>query len=237
MKDWLIKHKNEIIVGVICSIIVTILLKASAILTLFISSASPSILGVLVDCIFRVAANQRVISLSLIILSFDIFSFLGIVCSYILKEKRHISDVETNNEMIRLGCLTHYATIEKGLITDSSKPQELTDAEYKLQLLTKRKQQKLSVKGLKVLIIFFSFGVIIITLSYLTYISYPISLFHDYQIDIIQISPYISEQDVKILNSRWVSMDGKADYDVIYEKINQIKKENNLTRGKQKRNK
>ena len=99
---------------------------------------------------------------------------------------------------------------------------------------TKLDASEKSIKALKIRIIYLLSCCVLFFIYGLTCIYYPTKLYHCYQIDIIYISPYISEQDIKILNSRWVSMNGKADYEAIYAKINQVKKENNLTRSLRK---
>ncbi len=76
--------------------------------------------------------------------------------------------------------------------------------------------------------------ILLLLMTYLQGYYFPAKWYHDYQLDIIQILPYLEENKVKELNASWVSMKGKDDYDAIYKIINDIKKEKNLTRGKQK---
>ncbi len=225
MKEWIFKHRNEIFVGIICSITVTIVVKAGAILALIIPRAGQSLWGAFVDYIFHEAAIQSSVSLLGNIYTITISMLCAALCGFLSGFLRGIVDVEK------------YKKVNTFLKTSKNcgvKTEEVIEAEKKLEKLGNKLNSVKSIKALKIRIIYLLFCCILFFLYGLTCIYYPTKLYHCYQIDIIYISPYISEQDIKILNSRWVSMKGKADYEAIYAKINQVKKENNLTRSLRK---
>ena len=228
MKEWLNKYKNEIYVGLFCTIIVTFVMKMGEFLANLVPQAGETFFQAFVNFVFRNAAIQSPISFLDFIFSFITLFFFSSLCSYLLGMFRGITDAEQLKKL--------YAFV-KNSKASGQYSDEIIEAEKVLDKIEKRCQRLKSSKLKKALIIYILSSVFIFFIFYFSCISYPIKLFHDYQLDIIQISPFIPEQELKLLNSQWVSMHGKADYDAIYEKINQIKKENNLTRGKQKRNK
>ena len=110
--------------------------------------------------------------------------------------------------------------------------EELSDEEIKLirqYNKIKRKANK-SVKG-EVKEVKRGFFVILILLIMIMAIAiscfyYPWAMWKTFQLDIIQISPYTDETVIKMLKSKWVSMDEKKEYIEIYDQINSIKLEN-----------
>ena len=54
------------------------------------------------------------------------------------------------------------------------------------------------------------------------------NFYNKFSRDITKIAPYVEERDIKLLQSDWVRMRSKSDYDEIYEKINEIVETNEL---------
>ncbi len=227
MKEWFIKHKNEIFVGIICSVAVTLIIKASEILTFFIQRNGQSLWTAFVDYIFRKAAIQNSVLISLKLYSIvDIIvlsSFITLVI-VILRIFSLIKTIKMNQEII------------KQKKSDEIKSDEILKAEKTLDKLDKKYGFEPAMKRLKILALIFLLLCLYMLIKEFSCTIFPAMLYHDYKIDIIQITPYISEHEVKIFESRWVSMKGKADYDAIYEEINDIKQKNNLTRYQKYKN-
>ena len=219
MKNWIIKYKNEILVGVICSIVVAIIMKAGTILALFLPQAGNTLWGSFVDYIYYRAAIQSSVSLfgntflDILAILFALFIF------FLIKTFRTISKVETVEKVIK---------VVKTHDSEDKNIEELREAQKELEKLEKKEKRKPSTKVTKVLAIILLLCGIYLFVWNATCVYYPVKLWHDYQLDITQISPYITDQEEKKLNSQWVSMKGKADYDAIYQVINQTKEEYGL---------
>jgi hypothetical protein len=54
------------------------------------------------------------------------------------------------------------------------------------------------------------------------------NLYNKFEQDMIKIAPYIEAEQVTHLRSDWVCMRSQADYDEIYDVINQVIEDNNL---------
>ncbi len=192
---------------IIIAIMVGIFMKWWDFLVQLIPQTGQSIWEAFIDFIFRETANQSSVSLIGYIFQMVIGSFVGFFLGFLTRCYFYIFKRE-----------------KKGINTMNSEQMNAVGQK------TRRRT------------IIMLFITIFLLLAYLYTVSmacvyYPARKWHNYQLDMLLVSPYISEQELKLFNSQWVSMQGKADYNAIYEKINQIKKENNLTRGKQKRNK
>lgn len=216
MKNWIIKYKNEILVGVICSIIVAVIMKAGTILALFLPRAGNTLWGSFVDYIYYRAAIQSSVSLLGNIFPEILAVLFASFIVFLIKTFRTISKVETVDKVLK--------AVEKHDSEDKN-IEELQEAKKELEKLEKKEKRRPSTKATKVLAIILLLWGIYFFVWNATCVYYPVKLWHDYQIDITQISPYITEQKEKMLNSQWVSMKSKADYDVIYQVINQTKED------------
>lgn len=58
----------------------------------------------------------------------------------------------------------------------------------------------------------------------------PTFILNDFNRDIVMIKPYTDNKTIITLESDWTRMKSKDDFDKIYDTINQIKKENGLTK-------
>ena len=68
-----------------------------------------------------------------------------------------------------------------------------------------------------------------ISLVSITVYGYAPCLFREkFDREITKIVPYADDDQIDMLRSKWVSMETKADYDAIWEKIVDIKQENAL---------
>lgn len=68
-----------------------------------------------------------------------------------------------------------------------------------------------------------------ISLLSITVYGYAPCLFSEkFEREITKIVPYVDDDQIDMLRSKWVSMETKSDYDVIWNKIEDIKQENAL---------
>lgn len=90
------------------------------------------------------------------------------------------------------------------------------------------KPLKLSQKHL---IALFGVGILSIVLEVIITIHFiliPVDKHEYFRKDVIMIRPYVEESEIIRLEAKWVSMETKSDYDIIYEYIDAVKKENSL---------
>ena len=88
--------------------------------------------------------------------------------------------------------------------------------------------KKLS-NNITIILILFTFLWSLLFLLISTIYSYiPLIKYNDFKKDIIQITPYIEKNELDLLYSKWVSMENKSDYEEIYNRILDIKQDNNL---------
>lgn len=77
-----------------------------------------------------------------------------------------------------------------------------------------------------------TFIVIILAILYTVYMSCyiisPVFKKSKFDLDIVMISPYVSDEKVKLLESDWTQMQTKSDYHEIYNFINSVRTTNHL---------
>lgn len=84
-------------------------------------------------------------------------------------------------------------------------------------------QKKYKVESITLCVILVLYTVFV----FWTFIT-PISKLSEFERNITMIKPYTNDKTVIMLESDWVRMRSKDDYDKIYETINKIKEENDL---------
>lgn len=217
MNQWVKKYKNEILVGIITSIIVTFIFKAGDIILAFAPNTGEKVIVALQSRLYKYAANQS--SVSLLGNLFHIFIFLLLYVSMIL--------------IVKSIMLTREYDLTKS-IKEAMENENKVEPEKKALLKKKyekkqlRESRKNPVKTLKLLIVPVIVSTVLMIASLYTYVFMPVKLWHDFQIDIIQITPYCDLKTVNELQSKWVCMKSKEDYDAIKNVITVIQEENNL---------
>lgn len=91
----------------------------------------------------------------------------------------------------------------------------------------KRKKKMLDVlhKGLCIFCIVVQ---ILFFFNFIVYQCFPAIIRESFDRCIIQITPYTEREKIELMQSDWICMDTKADYDLISAEINNIKEENGL---------
>ncbi len=220
MKEWFIKHKVKIRDGVIVSLITTAVLKFGDWLLDVVPTVGLSIFETISNILYTLAATHSDGALlRLIILSgFSIMvgsSLKNIVDS--LKLYRTVVVLERKSS--KLSDDDKKKIYEKAL--DRKKNETTIDVVEKVEkdITIGKKAGKHAFVGIVLLIVMY-----ILISFYIT----PMNLTNKFSQDIVKITPYIEEYDIKKLESDWVCMRSKADYDKIYEVINEVKESNNL---------
>ena len=213
---WLKKNRDGLIVGIVSSILFTLLLKISKNILALPPEKWYSFFQ---NYLYKLAAKQTNASISEHTLVLIITVSIGALIPSLIKSFQIVNET---NIIIRM----------KETNATDKPTEELSDEEIKLirqYNKIKRKANK-SVKG-EVKEVKRGFFVILILLIMIMAIAiscfyYPWAMWKTFQLDIIQISPYTDETVIKMLKSKWVSMDEKKEYIEIYDQINSIKLEN-----------
>lgn len=209
LKTWWNEHKREILVGIIVSIITTILWS---IITWFIKEAPKmgiTILESIRNVFYRSAAIHTESSVSEMIFGALFGSMLGLIIvliHYINSAKRKIMQKEN--------------TVNKKEIQGKS---DKKDSDKNSKKLSKIKKSK----------ILLNLGIILLVVNLVFTIAFvliPTDIYKKFNRDITIISPYVELQEIIKLKSEWVMMDGYDDYQEIYVTINTVKENNNLSK-------
>lgn len=222
MRDYLKKHKNEIIVGVIVFFITTLLGKIGN----WFVSTTPKIGSSIVETILNITytlAATRTIN-SLIIAFFG--GLLGIFLGSIIPVFRKALAVFTSTLKLeqRIKALPNEAINElnRQVASDDSEPCKKGQSSVN-GILKDHKRTSLQI------ILACAF-LIVICFFIMMFVLVPANLHEKFDRDITIIHPYVEEQQVFQLKSDWVLMRSKADYISIYEYINMVKEKNDLLR-------
>ncbi len=205
-------HRREIFIGIIVSIITTVLWNA---VTWFVKE-TPKVGANIFESIRNVyyhfaaihtesSASEMVFSL-LIGLMFGVFGGFTPIFARFLKyrSKKEYGDLENkSNENVE--------------ITKYEKEKLLKNEE-------KLKNTKLQYRLLTSFIILVIFTFIIVT----SFVIIPADIYKKFNRDITMISPYVENHKIIQLKSKWVLMKEYNDYKEIYITIDEIKDKNNL---------
>jgi len=218
LKMWIKAHKNEIIVGIVVSIITAIILKLGDIILLLVPKAGNSVWGALRDGIFYQAGRFSIITpITALISALAAMGFTALLVFALsaFRSIRQYQLIEKANEII-----------EKH---EKDPTLELTDDELQsIEQYAKSSKNKPTVKKLKKDLVY----MLLIGLLLIGWVWYmlvlPAALNQNFERCITQISPYVEETDILMLRSQWVSMVGKADYDEIAKTVDGIREQYNL---------
>lgn len=223
MKELYKKYKREIWVGVVVSLITTAIVKFGDWLLQTIPKVGTTLFERITNVQYTLAATYTV-DVIINIMLFGAFSLLiGSVaktifdCLVSLKYSLKLEKESKNFSSKKLDEIAERVTAEM-------------QAEQK-QMQDKPKSIPEAIKNGKK---YGKYGIIMIILVVFLYVftsffvSIPMSLSNSFDKDIVQIAPYIEENEIVQLKSDWVSMRSKADYEEIYNRINAVKEEHEL---------
>ena len=192
MKEWLIKYKNDIFVGIIVFFLTSFFKISYDFLGDYVPSAGKSVFIILRDMIYYKSGQMSLYVFIASQLSFLYGYFCGFTFSFI-------------------------TTLAIIIIKKNSKDNMLT-------------KSKSYFSNKKIIIELFIF-IITIILSFtilFTFCYIPAEKWNSFERSITKITPYVEDSDIKILRSKWVSMNSKEYYLEIKNYIEEIRKKNNL---------
>lgn len=91
--------------------------------------------------------------------------------------------------------------------------------------IKREKRLDLTLRGMSIVCIIIY---VLFFLNITIYQCFPVAVKASFDRCITQITPYVENEKIEILQSDWVCMETKEDYDVIVEEINRIQEEHNL---------
>lgn len=220
MREWLNKHKNEVLVGCIATVLTSIFFDVIKWIRMDGLVAGASILAALKNYVFYEAARQTTFSLV-------IFIFLSLLCvyfTYILyciigayhKLKILISVEEINSELDELENFTGNQT-EK-----NDKIEKLKHKMERLKESKKNSSQGVHKKDRFKLLLYISFIAFFVVYIFCGFVI-PAVLQNEFELSLTEIAPYVDEAEIKILRSKWVSMKSQEEYIFINDRIKSIK--------------
>ena len=213
MREWLSKHKNEIITGIItgiiCTIIGTLISSVWHYFIAFVPRASNFLLRSLIDGIYYVASDlthSSILKTLLFILMLPTM-LLPIVLVIILtiEKKEKLKEVKLENDI----------------------EDDATGGTHSIETKNyKEKGNKNITKKLKIIGLLVSSTFTFFLLF--TYVLIPMVIWDNFERDITIIAPYMEEKEILTLRSDWARMTTRDDYSKIYTLITTKKIENNI---------
>jgi ABC-type multidrug transport system fused ATPase/permease subunit len=225
LKEWIKKNKNEIIVGIVVFVVTTFGSKLIHILFGFVPSAGNSVLTKLRDFMYYQAGHQSVYGNIAQILTV-VYSFILVPALYWgiqgLRDSQNASRAEKVNEIIE--------SLEKKETIDTEDKKRLEKAK-RLNRKAERyavTPQKRSTKYQKAISIVITIFMLLFACYIIIYDYIPILLSHSFELSMVEIAPYVDEDEEEILRSKWALMDGMDKYNEIDDYIKSVKESNGL---------
>ena len=212
MKHFLKDNKIEILIGVISSLIVSMILKGLGFIASTAPAAGKTLISAFVDSIYRDAAEQSAVALLenlfLFLMGTLLGAFIAVTLSLVIAARKTTSrkHVSRGRKNVKENSADGNGNVPK-------------TKEETISRLRKRINYT-SVASIILVIILYA-------MCYYCFF-YPAKLFHKFEVDIIRVAPYISSDEEELLRSQWTLMQSKDDYLVIDSTIQEIYNQNGL---------
>lgn len=206
MRDFFLKHKTEIFIGVITSIIATFLLSLIVPFLQFLTNAGNSFLKTWIDYVFISAARITSYTAAELILAATCAMLIS-PCLFLI-----------------MFCLWKQKRTKEKTNKTSSQIEGTKYNENNIKLKQSQKEIRAVWKMMTVCAVLSVLGLIILASCYL----FPVALCDAFEQNAVVIRPYISDQQYYQLYSDWARMKTKENYDDIDAFITKVKLENHL---------
>lgn len=221
MKEWFNRHKREIWVGVIVSLITGAIMKIGDWFVSIVPTVGSSIFETLSNTLYSLAATHTD-NLLLRLILLGGFSFIvGSVAKQMvdgLKVYKKIKLLEKKSKKLPPETITQIEQEVAQEMREGSKRRETETIQE--TIVEGKKTGKRTISLVAVI----AFAYFFITF----FVTTPMSLSNAFHQDIVKIAPYTDDSTIEKLNSDWLCMRSKAEYDAIYKQIDVIKDEYNL---------
>lgn len=209
MKECWNNYKREISIGVIVSIITTMVIKCGDWLVKAVPAAGLSI----TNYIYYSAASisDAVLTEIVIVLIVGLLFSVAII----VLGKSHKATKKLKNVCNELEKQNANVPIAEEIVVNEDIDDNESEIRFFKSLL--KKGNRLNIFFILVIILYFSFLIIGLVK--------PAELSQSFERDITMIHPYVDDADIIQLESDWVRMKTKSDYEEIYEFIDNVKVE------------
>ena len=222
LKTLVEKYSKELLVGVIVSVLTTWIIKGFDWLKEIAPTAGNSVFNAFLSFFYSNLASMSDSSLISLLLYFALAFYIVFLLNTVL------NGFSTSKEKIQIGkeIKSIVESAEKGELSKEdkmkSKKKTLSNIkdEAEAEIKEGKKVKVYAVAGLIFVIFYLSF---IIT----TYFA-PNIIWETYKRDIVKIKPYVEQEQIEQIESDWVCMKTKEDYDAIYKFIDDVKEKNDL---------
>ena len=226
MHEWLKEHKNEIAVGIVVFIITTFINRVVQLVVMTGPSAGRSLWVLLRDMVYCQASKQRPNTLILCLCS----ALLGISVVYIIilsvKGYKAINETVVINEI-------------NDILEDSQNEKDIKIIEEKIkkaeEIITRKTDKTKRIynaKRDKRLVVVMLITCLLFFLYLFIYEIIPASMWSEFELSVSRVAPYIEENDLKMLNSKWVCMRTHDDYIEIEDFLEEAEKKMDSISGK-----
>ncbi len=218
MKDWFKNHKNEILTGIITTIICSIIFSIWQYIRQGLPIAGNAIFRTLVNLIYMRAAFQNSGSSSLLLLILLLGLLLGMILFFAIRLWR----LKVSGKKLE-SIQTQIEELAKDEMFSKRNVDEKAALIHNLLNPTKKR-----VKWRRILRIIGIVFMVLYLLIMCIMMVFPVMLWNSFEVSTIQIKPYISETEMDILKSKWTLMRCKEDFDEINSYILRKRQDNGL---------
>ncbi len=221
VKELYKKYRREIWVGVVVSLITSAIVKFGDWLLNIAPTIGNNLFDTVSNTLYSLAATHND-NILLHVLLFGGFSILAAYSSKsiidCLKAYKNAFDLELKCKKYGQDVLEEIADVALAEKINENKQIERKSVPELVQ-----HGKKLGHSAIRLaLMVLFAY------LFMAFFITAPMTISNNFKSDIVKIAPYVEEYDVKKLQSDWVCMRSKADYDQIYEVIDGVKEAHKL---------
>ena len=218
MKEWYKKHKSEILVGIVVFLITTLLTSIARLLISTAPVAGKSLFIRFLNLIYHQAGRQSPYGLVSLL-----FSMLyGVFVSYLVVSiVRGIREAQNELNIEKVNQLSD--SLEKKDKDTPGYENEIARAKKLLARTEARNPKAIKPRTYKTLLISFSIFISIYVFYIFTYEIVPATMCQSFELSVTRIEPYVEENEIKKLRSKWVSMETREDYLEIDRFIKEVK--------------
>lgn len=221
MKKLYNKYKREIWVGVVVSLITTAILKFGDWVIAVVPSVGITLFDTISNVLYSLAATHTDNLLLRIILLGGFSALVGTAAKWSIEGIKLYARILRLEKKTKKYSAEEIKKIDEEIAAEQNNAPKKSEPDGILETIKEGKRIGKSATQLVVLTLFFYL--------FLTFfVTTPMSLYNKFQQDMVKIAPYVEVGNVTQLQSDWICMRSKADYDEIYAVIDRVIEENSL---------
>lgn len=221
MRELYHKHKKEIWLGVVVSLITAAILKLGDWVIAVLPAIGTTAVETILNVLYSLAATHTDNLLLNILLAGGLSALAGTVAKPVTDGIKLYTKTIRLEKKSRNFTKTELEEINNKILGEMKNEKTKPKQESFMEMLVKSKKIGKSAIWVAVLVLFMYFFIFF-------FISKPMNLYNKFEQDMVKIAPYVEEAEIKQLKSDWVCMRSKSDYDAIYVVIDEVKAEYSL---------